>query len=120
MVTPLVGIVGPCSSGKSTLRDALRAKGYQSKEILQEHSLAPTMWKRITNPDILIYLDVTMEEAARREGLEKPPAWWEEERRVRLAHARQYCDLYVDTSALSPQKVLAHVTAFLETNVGNA
>ncbi len=119
MVTPLVGIVGPCSAGKSTLGNALRARGYRIKEILQEHSLAPTMWKRITNPDILIYLDVTMEEAARREGLEKPYSWWEDERCVRLAHARQHCDLYVDTSALSPQKVLAHVIAFLEINAGN-
>jgi RNase adaptor protein for sRNA GlmZ degradation len=116
MTAPLIGIVGPCAAGKSTLGDALRDRGYRVKEILQEHSLAPTMWKRITNPDILIYLDVTEEEAARREGLAKPSSWWKEERDVRLIHARQHCDLYVDTSKLSPEEILTRVITFFEKN----
>jgi thymidylate kinase len=117
MTGPLVGIVGPCSAGKTTLGNALRARGYHIKEILQEHSFAPSMWQRLTHPDILIYLDVTMEEAARREGLAKPYPWWEEERRERLAHARQHCDLYVETTRLSPQEILTRVIAFLETDM---
>ena len=74
----------------------------------------PSMWQRLTNPDILIYLDVSMEEAARREGLDKPSAWWPEEREVRLAHARQHCDLYLDTTHLSPQEVLERILSYLE------
>jgi len=111
----LIGIVGPCASGKSALAQALRARGYRVKEIMQEHCAAPAMWQRITNPDILIYLDVSLEEAARREGLDRPSSWWPEERAVRLAHARQHCDIYVDTSDLAPEQVVQHVIAFLET-----
>ncbi len=108
-----IGIVGPCSSGKSTLARALRTCGYRVKEIMQEHCAAPAMWQRITHPDVLIYLDVSLAVAAQREGLDKPSSWWEDERAVRLAHARAHCDLYVDTSTLTPQDVLARVLQFL-------
>ncbi len=111
----LIGIVGPCSSGKSELTRALRARGYRVKEIMQEHCAAPAMWQRLAHPDILIYLDVSMEVAAQREGLAHPSSWWEEERTVRLAHARTHCDLYVDTSALTVEEVLARVLVFLVT-----
>jgi len=111
--TPLIGIVGPCSSGKSTLVSALREKGYCVKEICQEHSAVPTMWQRLTNPDVLIYLDVDPEVACIREGLPKPSSWWEEERNFRLAHARQHCDLYIDTTYLTPAEVLARAEHFL-------
>ena len=42
--TLLIGIVGPCSSGKSTLAKRLRVLGYEVREIRQEHSGEPTMW----------------------------------------------------------------------------
>jgi len=112
--TPLIGVVGPCSAGKSVLARRLRARGYRVKEIRQEHSYVPDMWQRITNPALLIYLDVSMEEGARREGLAKPSSWWVEEREFRLAHARRHCDLYVDTTALTPDEVLEQVVVFLE------
>jgi len=111
-----IGIVGPCSSGKSELTHALRARGCHVKEIMQEHCAAPAMWQRTTNPDVLIYLDVSMEIAAQREGLEKPSSWWEAERSVRLAHARAHCNFYVDTSTLTPEAVLARVLLFLSTS----
>ncbi|MGC9395674.1 MAG: hypothetical protein ACP5J4_12550 [Anaerolineae bacterium] len=111
-----IGIVGPCSSGKSTLARALRAQGYHVKEIMQEHSAAPAMWKRISNPDVLIYLDVSMDVAAQREGLEQPSSWWVEEREVRLAHARSHSDLFIDTSTLTPAEVLAQVIQFLSSS----
>ena len=76
---------------------------------MQEHCAAPQMWRRITNPEVLVYLDVRMEVAAQREGLAAPSSWWPDERDVRLVHARQHCDIYVDTSDLSPQQVVAQV-----------
>jgi len=109
-----IGIVGPCSSGKSTLARALRTLGYRVKEIMQEHCAAPMMWRRISNPDVLVYLDVSMDVAAQREGLPQPSSWWVEEREFRLAHARVHCDLYVDTSALTPADVLAQVVDYLQ------
>ncbi|MCD6286028.1 MAG: hypothetical protein J7M39_08975 [Anaerolineae bacterium] len=109
----VIGIVGPCSSGKSTLARYLCSIGYAAKEIVQEHSAAPAMWRQITNPDILIYLDVSFEVAALREGLSVPSSWWAEERDVRLAHARAHCDLYVNTTSLSPDEVAERVRNFL-------
>ncbi len=110
----LVAIVGPCAAGKSTLARALRAQGYTVKELRQEHSVAPHMWQKLTRPDVLIYLDVSPEIAAQRERLAQPAPWWEEERTFRLAHARQHCDLYIDTSALTPDQVAEQALAFLE------
>lgn len=115
MAKPLIGIVGPCSAGKSVLARQLRAGGYQVREIRQEHSVTPTMWLLITHPDVLLYLDVSMEVAARREGLAEPSSWWREEREFRLAHARQHCDFYLDTSDLSPEAIFSQVNAFLQT-----
>ncbi|MDY0020436.1 MAG: hypothetical protein RBT47_10575 [Anaerolineae bacterium] len=110
----LIGIVGPCSSGKSTLAKRLRALGYEVREIRQEHSGVPTMWLRLTNPDVLIYLDVSVEAAVWREGLSAVPSWWEEERTFRLAHARAHCDLYVDTTVLTPEETFRQVVEFLQ------
>lgn len=109
----LVAVVGPCAAGKSTLARVLRAHGYTVKELRQEHSVAPTMWQKFTHPDVLIYLDVSLEVAAQREGLTHPSPWWEEERAFRLAHARAHCDFYVDTSNLTPAQVAEQVLAFL-------
>lgn len=114
----LIGIVGPCSSGKSSLAGHLRADGYVVKEIMQEHSAAPAMWQRITDPDVLIYLDVSVEVAARREGLSSPSSWWADEREFRLAHARAHCDLYIDTTALSPDEVAARAREYLQSISG--
>jgi chloramphenicol 3-O-phosphotransferase len=91
----------------------LREYGYRVKEIRQEHSAAPDMWRRITNPDVLIYLDVSLDVGARREGLAKPSSWWQEERRVRLAHARSHCDLYIDTTELPVDEIEGIALRFL-------
>ena len=109
----LVGIVGPCSSGKTELARRLRHAGYRVKEIRQEHSGVPTLWRRFNPPDVLIYLDVNQQVAARREGLAKPSSWWREEREVRLAHARRHCDLYIDTSEMTPAEVFAEAAGYL-------
>lgn len=109
----LIGIVGPCSSGKSTLAHALRGLGHRVKEIMQEHCSAPDMWLRLSNPDVLVYLDVDEDVAAKREGLSKPSSWWKDERQVRLAHARAHCQIYVDTTPLTPLEVFSKVLTAL-------
>jgi len=106
---PLIGIVGPCASGKSTLALSLRAAGYAVKEIAQEHSVVPDMWQRLTSPDVLIYLDVDPAEGAARQGLDVIPSWWREEREVRLRHAREHCDVYVDTTGMTPSAVVSRI-----------
>jgi thymidylate kinase len=108
-----IAVVGPCSSGKSTLVDALRAAGYDARHTAQEHSYVPAMWQRISKPDVLIYLDVSYEVArARRPTLDGGPERLAVQRQ-RLAHARQHCHLYLDTSQLTPEQVHDNVFGFL-------
>ena len=109
-----IGIVGPCSAGKSTLVQGLKQRGYpNARPISQEHSYVPYMWQRITNPDVLIYLDVTYENAQKRRWLNWTLDEYIEQLR-RLQHARQHARLYVDTNPLSVGEVLEEVLRFLE------
>jgi cytidylate kinase len=106
--SPLVAIVGPCASGKSTLGNSLKSRGFRVREVAQEHSYVPTMWQRITDPDILIFLDASFEVSTRRKSLDWSQKDYEEEQR-RLSHARQFCDLYLLTDRMSPEEVLQTV-----------
>jgi hypothetical protein len=110
---PLIAVVGPCASGKSLLVQALRARGYNTREVAQEHSYVPTMWQRITQPDLLVYLDVSWAVARQRRPTDAGAEWWAELAR-RLHHAREHADLYIHTDPLSPQQVLDRTLAFLE------
>jgi deoxyadenosine/deoxycytidine kinase len=100
-----IAIVGPCASGKTTLAQALQARGWQARQIVQEHSFVPDMWQCFTKPDILIYLDASYEVCTRRKRLGWLP-WEHAEQLRRLAHARQHCHIYVSTDSLSPDQVL--------------
>jgi len=108
----IIGIVGPCKSGKSVLRDGLENHGYNSKHIAQEHSYSPSMWKKIANPDILIYLDVTFETTLIRSEMN-----WKKEEYLkqiqRLNHARKNTDYQIHTDNLSQEEVLFAVLKFL-------
>ncbi len=108
----LIGVVGPCAAGKSTLVQALRARGYNAHEVAQDHSCVPTMWQRITRPDLLIYLDVSWKVACRRRPTDAGANWWDELAH-RLRHARRHADLYIDTDELTVAEVLETALAFL-------
>jgi deoxyadenosine/deoxycytidine kinase len=110
---PLIAIVGPCASGKSLLVRALQEQGYNAREVVQEHSHVPTMWQRITQPDWLIYLDVSWEIARQRRSMDVKADWWIELAH-RLRHARQHADLFVQTDELTPQEILDSTLDFLE------
>ena len=110
---PLIKIVGPCAAGKTTLTDRLRALGYNARQIAQEHSNVPDMWRRLHPPDILIYLDARDETILRRRPKDVLPALLPRQRQ-RLAHARAHADLVVATDDLTPDEVLARVVEFLE------
>lgn len=112
---PVLGIVGPCAAGKSTLVEKLRVRGYRAKHIAQEHSFVKDMWAQIARPDFLIYLDVSYEISCQRNRT----AW---SRKIfdnqveRLAHARQNADLYINTDHKSPAEVLAEVVSSLRSS----
>lgn len=110
---PLIGIVGPCGAGKSTLAQALDALGYRTRHIAQEHSYVKDMWQRLTNPDVLIFLQASYPVSSQRRNLNWTEADYLEQQR-RLAHAREHADLFIETDALDPAQVLAQVLAFLQ------
>lgn len=112
----LVGVVGPCGSGKSTLISTLRARqdleGVILRHIAQEHSYVPSMWQRITRPHLLIFLDASYAETVRRRQLNWSEGEYAEQQR-RLAHARAHAHLYLMTDALSIDQVVEAVLNFL-------
>lgn len=113
MADPEIGVVGPCSAGKSTLISELRNRGYSAHHIAQEHSLVPDMWKRLDHPDALIYLDVSYEVSMQRRPLDMSENEFAEQVQ-RLSHARQHAELYISTDNLSPREVLERVEDFLK------
>jgi deoxyadenosine/deoxycytidine kinase len=112
----IVGVVGPCGSGKSTLIAGLEKYGYSCRHIAQEHSYVQAMWQKIGKPDILIYLDASFPISTARRRLN----WLEKdygEQIRRLAHARQHADLVVNTDDLAPEEVLQKALYFLENSL---
>jgi cytidylate kinase len=108
----LIGVVGPCGSGKSTLIAGLEKHGYRCRHIAQEHSYVKTMWQVITNPDVLIFLECSFENSTSRRKLNWLPQDHEEQLR-RLSHAHQNADIIIDTNNLTPEEVLTQALTHL-------
>jgi cytidylate kinase len=109
---PLIGVVGPCASGKSTLITGLTRLGFRTRHIAQEHSYVKDMWQRLTNPDILVFLNVSYPITCQRRKLDWTEADWQEQQQ-RLSHARAHADLYLDTDKLSIEDVLNKAVEFI-------
>ena len=110
--TQLIGVVGPCGSGKSTLVTGLEKNGYACRHIAQEHSYVPDMWQLIAQPDILIYLNASFAVSTSRAKLN----WLEKdhtEQLKRLAHAHSHANILIETDNLSPEDVLQRALDFL-------
>ena len=91
----------------------LNRLGYNARHIAQEHSYVKDMWQRLTNPDILIFLDVSYLMSCQRRKLDWTEADWQEQQR-RLSHAREHAHLYLATDKLSVEEILQRVIAFGE------
>lgn len=110
-----IGIVGPCTAGKSTLIKNLETVGVKARHIAQEHSSVLNMWQRLTNPDILIFLDVSYPMSMQRHKINWTMEEYQEEQR-RLAHARNHADFYLFTDPLSQQEVLEAVLVYISSH----
>lgn len=117
-IGPLIGIVGPCGAGKTTLAEGLRRNGYQARAIVQEHSYVQDMWQRITNPDILVFLQASCLVGVKRRRLNWIESEWEEQQR-RLKHAHEHADLAIDTDPLGIEEVLDIVLEFLSSKTSS-
>jgi thymidylate kinase len=110
--TVKIGVVGICGAGKTTLAEGLKKHGIPVRQIAQEHSYVPEMWQIISNPDVLIFLEVAYPITLKRKNFH----WSREEYQQqadRLRHAYQHADLRIDTDELTPDEVLKRVLAFL-------
>ena len=112
----LIGVVGPCAAGKSTLVDGLVRHGYRAQPIAQEHSYVADMWQRLTRPDVLVFLDASYPVTCQRRDLRWNESDYAEQQR-RLNHARQHAQLVIDTSGLTIAEVLKRALAYLK-NIG--
>jgi deoxyadenosine/deoxycytidine kinase len=108
----LVGVVGPCGSGKSTLIAKLEKHGYTCRHIAQEHSYVQAMWQIISKPDILIYLHASFPVSTARRKLN-----WQErdhsEQLRRLSHAHEHAHIIINTDDLTPDQVLTKALDYL-------
>jgi cytidylate kinase len=109
---PLIGVVGPCGSGKSTLIAGLEKYGYACRHIAQEHSYVQAMWQKIAQPDVLIYLAASFPVSTARRKLNWQKKDYDEQLR-RLSHARENANLLIETDHLTPQQVLQKVLDYL-------
>jgi adenylate kinase family enzyme len=108
-----IGLVGTCTSGKTTIAELLSADGYEVRHIAQEHSYVKDMWLRITKPDYLIYLEVSYENTLQRRNLNWRRSDFEEQL-TRLSHAREHADLIINTDSKSAQQVYQEIKQFLQ------
>lgn len=106
---PLIGIVGACASGKTTLIRGLKDLGYNCRHIAQEHSYVPDMWRRLTNPDILIFLEVGYETTLTRKNLNWTRTEFEQQL-YRLRHAKEFAQIKIITDHLTPYELVFTAT----------
>jgi ABC-type cobalamin/Fe3+-siderophores transport system ATPase subunit len=104
----LIAVVGPCGAGKSTLVDGLINQGFRARQIAQEHSYVPRMWQLLTQPEVLIYVDAGFASCTERKKLNWSRSDYERQIE-RLAHARQHCDIYLNSDGIDAQQALKHV-----------
>ena len=110
----LIGVIGPCGSGKSTLIAGLEQYGYTCRHIAQEHSYVQAMWQIIAKPDILIFLDASFRVTTVRRKLDWRVKDYEEQSR-RLSHARAHAHIIIETDHLTPEQILQIVLDYLKT-----
>ncbi|MFH1086922.1 MAG: hypothetical protein V1772_14330 [Chloroflexota bacterium] len=103
-----IAVVGVCAAGKSALVSQLCSLGYDARSCAQEHSYVPDMWRRLSRPQVLIYLDASLEVARQRRHVAYEERYLHGQR-TRLAHARAHCHIYVNSDALDEPEVLRQV-----------
>ncbi len=87
--------------------------GYDAHDIAQEHSLVLTMWRELTQPDVLIYLDASLETIRRRLEVDWDQKYLDE-LIARVQDAREHAHLILRTDDLSEVQVVEQVLKFLK------
>ncbi|HEX7101988.1 MAG TPA: AAA family ATPase [Nitrolancea sp.] len=102
-----VAVVGPCSSGKSTIVDRLREHGFDAYAVSQEHSIIRRLWDH-QQPDSLVYLHIDYETVQRRRGAAWP-RWIYDAQIERLHDAREHATIVLDTGRINVDETVARI-----------
>lgn len=102
-----IAVVGGCGSGKSTIVARLQRLGHDAYVVGQEHSQIPTLWRR-KDPEIVVYLDVTLETVRSRRG-DHWPEWLYHQQQSRLENAREAADIDVSTTVRSIDETVSMI-----------
>lgn len=107
-----VAVVGTCASGKTSLVEALRGRGYDAFAVAQEHSVIADLWRH-QQPDRVVFLDNSLATVRARRQDAAWPAWIYELQQARLADARAGADVVIATDALTLDEVVARALGAL-------
>lgn len=111
---PHVVVVGPCGSGKTTLVDHLRERGYDARVVAQEHSVISDLWAK-REPDVVVALDLDLETLRAR----RSPTWSADVfalQHKRLEVAFDAADITINTAEHAEDQVVAMVMGVLTQN----
>src|SRR4051812_45529414 len=109
---PRIVVVGPCASGKTTLVENLKARGFEAAVCGQEHSEISDFWAH-TEPDIVVALQVDLETIRERRGRDWPESIYLAQLE-RLGDAFAHATVTIDTATISPAKALQLVEAAVD------
>jgi adenylate kinase family enzyme len=102
-----VAVVGPCSSGKSTIVERLREHGIDAYAVSQEHSIIRRLWDH-QQPDAVVYLHVRYETIQQRRGTAWP-RWIYDAQIERLRDARDHATIVLDTGDISVDETVSRI-----------
>ena len=105
MSTARIAVVGHCAAGKSSVVRLLVEQGYEAYSVAQEHSAVHDLWAH-QQPDLVVFLDVSLGAIRERKGNHDWPEWIFEEQSQRLQHAREHADIVIDTDLESVEMVV--------------
>lgn len=108
-----IAVVGHCAAGKSTVVRLLVERGLDAYSVAQEHSIVHDLWKH-QQPEILVFLDVSLEELRKRKANPDWPEWIFDAQNQRLAHAREHADIVIHTDDEPASLVVAEIARFLD------
>lgn len=92
--------------------------GMEFRHIAQEHSYVGDMWKRITDPDVLIFLEADYAAIMERKSINFSMKEYQEQMR-RLQHAHEHADLIINTTHLTPSEIVKIAEDFLQVARGD-
>jgi len=102
-----VVVIGPCAAGKTTLVSRLIEEGISAVSPAQEHTLIPDLYRH-RGEGMVVYLDVSFEEAARRRDIDWGPERLQEQKDF-MDSSRRAADVYILTDDLSPDEIAERV-----------